>query len=99
MCVTTRRARRHKTSPQIDRNLSVCEFVKMWRLLVRVDMRAHPNSRQTLRGLTDSRARAGARIGAFFDLCQRARGGTDVPRQHLGQDVEAEASLYFPPDA
>jgi hypothetical protein len=29
-------------------------------------MRAHPNSRQTLRGLTDSRARAGARIGAFF---------------------------------
>jgi hypothetical protein len=34
-------------------------------------MRAHPNSRQTLRGLTDSRARAGARIGAFFDQAQR----------------------------
>ena len=64
--IRTRRAVATTQARKLTATCPCANLLKMWRLLVRVDMRAHPNSRQTLRGLTDSRARVGARIGAFF---------------------------------
>jgi len=54
--IRTRRARRHKTSHKLTATCPCANSSQSGSCFPAVDMRAHPNSRQTLRGLTDSRA-------------------------------------------